>query len=107
LEVTFVLDPADQKAFDGMVSGLRAGDPTFARRLDRINAPRIRHRKATAVLLWAVAPILVVIGGWTGFFMAVAGAGYGAHVMLRARKLERHVGASRSSSSGRRPGAAL
>jgi uncharacterized membrane protein YphA (DoxX/SURF4 family) len=78
-----VLDPAEKQTFDGIVAGLRAGDSQFTRRIDRLGAPRRRLRLILAVLLWTIAPVCIVLGGWTGFFMAIAAGGYAFHLMNR------------------------
>jgi hypothetical protein len=78
-----VLDPAEKQTFDGIVAGLRAGDSQFTRRIDRLSGPRRRLRLTLAVLLWTIAPVCIVLGGWTGFFMAVAAGGYAIHLMNR------------------------
>jgi hypothetical protein len=101
-----VLDPAEKHTFDGLVTRLGAEDPKFVNRVDRLSAPRLVHRRALALALWLMAPVFVVIGGWTGFFLAVVGAGYGVHLVLRGRQLAHGTG-PRWSSRGRRPGAEL
>ena len=72
-----MLDPQEKVVFDGMVTQLRASDPRLTRRLDRLSRPRRRIRTALAVLLWTVAPLCVIFGGWTGVIFAVGAAGYG------------------------------
>ena len=101
-----MLDPAEKFEFDGMVSHLRADDPRFIRRVDRLGAPRRRLRTALAVLLWVIAPVCIAVGGWTGFFMGVVAAGYGAHLVLHRTGLAGGTGFSWWSSP-RRPGASL
>jgi Protein of unknown function (DUF3040) len=95
-----VLDPQEKAAFEGMVTQLRAGDPRLAQRLDRMCRPRRRLRRALAVLLWAMAPLCIVLGGWTGLIMAVVAVGYGCAIYYK-----RGFGADETpSSSRRRPG---
>jgi Protein of unknown function (DUF3040) len=102
-----VLDPTEKNTFEGMVTRLRADDPKFAHRVDRLSAPRLRLRKALAVALWLMAPVSVGLGGWTGFFIAVAGAAYGLRLVLRGHRLAAGAGSTWRSSPGHRPGAAL
>jgi hypothetical protein len=107
VEVVTVLDPHEKSVFDGMVSQLRSEDPKFADRLGRVDQPRRRLRKITAILLWMIAPVCVILGGWTGFFMAIGAAGYAAHLMTKKTGLAGGSGFSWWSSPGRRPGASL
>jgi hypothetical protein len=107
VEVVTVLDPHEKSVFDGMVNQLQSEDPRFAERLGRAGQPRRRLRKITAILLWMIAPICVIVGGWTGFFMAIAAAGYAAHLMTKKTGLAGGSGFSWWSSPGRRPGASL
>jgi len=101
-----MLDPTEKSVFDSMVRQLRAGDPRFTRRIDRLGAPRRRLRTTLAILLWIATPVCIVVGGWTGFFMGVVGAAYGAHLFLHKGGLAGGTGFSWWSSS-RRPGASL
>ncbi|XVU25253.1 DUF3040 domain-containing protein [Actinoplanes sp. CA-054009] len=78
-----MLDPTDKAAFDGLVTHLREDDPTFCRRVDRMGRPRRRLRTALAVLLWTIAPLCIVFGGWTGVLMAVLAVGYGTYLFTR------------------------
>jgi hypothetical protein len=80
-----VLGPNEKAAFDGMVTRLRADDPVFSRRVDRLGRPRRGLRVATAVLLWTLAPLCVVFGGWTGLIMAVVAIGYGTGLVAGRR----------------------
>jgi Protein of unknown function (DUF3040) len=106
--VVIVLDPHEEAVFDGMVTRLRAGDPTFARRVAELDHPAHGPRLALAVLLWTTAPICIVLGGWTGLFIAVAAVGYGVMLTTRQTGTPGHaVGSRWSPSSGRRPGASL
>jgi hypothetical protein len=81
VEVVNVLDPNEKHVFDEMVTHLRTADPTFVRRIDRIGYPRRRLRATVAVLLWTMAPVCIVVGGWTGLLFAVVGSGYAARLM--------------------------
>ena len=78
-----MLDPNEKLVFDGMVMNLRAEDPKFHRRTDRLIRPRYRMRMAFAILLWTLAPISIVYGGWTGALLAVVAVGYGVRLMTR------------------------
>ncbi|MEV6490320.1 hypothetical protein AB0M20_17095 [Actinoplanes sp. NPDC051633] len=77
-----MLGPQEKYAFDGMVNQLRA-DQRFARRIDRLTRPRRPWHVFVATLLLAAAPLIIVAGGWTGLLVAMAGCGYGAHLMTR------------------------
>ncbi|MEV8509260.1 DUF3040 domain-containing protein [Actinoplanes sp. NPDC051475] len=68
-------------AFDAIVSGLRAEDAGFVDRLEKLGDPRRKMRLTLAVLLWTVAPLCIVLGGWTGVLVAVIAGGYGTHLM--------------------------
>jgi hypothetical protein len=68
-------------AFDDIVSGLRADDPAFVRRLTRLGNSRPTTRLAFAVVLWALAPLCIVLGGWTGAILAVIAGAYGTHLI--------------------------
>jgi len=78
-----VLDPNEKYIFDDMVTQLRAADPKFVRRVHHIGNPRRELRIAMAALLWVMAPVCIYFGGWTGLLMAVLGAGYGTHLLLK------------------------
>ena len=78
-----MLDPQEKHAFDGLVTRLRADDPAFVRRIDELNRPPHRLRQALAIALWTLAPVFVLVGGWTGLLIAAAGAGYGAYLLSR------------------------
>ncbi|MEV4704579.1 DUF3040 domain-containing protein [Actinoplanes sp. NPDC049316] len=67
--------------FDAIVSQLRAEDPDFVRRVRKIDRPRSTARLVLAVLLWTLAPMCIVLGGWTGAILAVVGGAYGVHLM--------------------------
>lgn len=100
-----MLDPDEKSAFDGLVTQLR-GDSAFASRIDRIAHPRRRPRQAIAVVLWIIAPFCVVIGGWTGFLIAVVAAGYAGYLLSKRTSLADGVG-FRWSLPRRRPGASI
>lgn len=102
-----MLDPEEKSAFEGMVHQLRADDPKFADKFDRVARPRRRTRKVVAILLWMIAPVCIAVGGWTGFFMAIAAAAYGAHLVTKRTGLAGGSGFSWWSSPGKRPGASL
>jgi hypothetical protein len=108
VEVVIVLDPNEKYVFDGLVTQLRADDPAFDRRVDRLIHPRRRLRGTLAVLLWVLAPVCIVFGGWTGLLMAVVGAAYGAYLMTRPPVPAGHAdGFSWWSPSRRRPSTPL
>ena len=102
-----MLDPSEKSIFDDMVTHLRANDPRYVRRVNRLSAPRRRLRTACAVLLWIAVPFSIGIGGWTGFFMGVVGAAYGLRLYLRRTGLAGGSGFSWGSSPRRHPGASL
>lgn len=94
-----MLEPNEKVVFEGMVSRLRADDPRFAQKVDRMCRPRKQLYLVMAILLWTMAPISIVYGGWTGVLMAAIGGGYGAHLMAK-----RAAGSGESIwSSARRP----
>jgi hypothetical protein len=103
MEVVPVLDPNEKLVFDGLVSQLRDEDPNFSRKIDRLGRPRRRMRVALAVLLWTLAPVCIVFGGWTGLLMAVVAVSYGAYLVTRRDGTGRQP--AWWSSSNRRPGA--
>jgi hypothetical protein len=78
-----VLEPNEKAVFDGMVSQLRTDDPRFSQKVDRMCRPRRRLYLTMAILLWTMAPLCIVFGGWTGVIMAVVAIAYGGHLMLR------------------------
>ncbi|MEV6636861.1 DUF3040 domain-containing protein [Actinoplanes sp. NPDC051470] len=93
-----MLEPHEKQSFDSLVAGLRAGDPRFNRRIDKLTRPpRRRLRLALAVLLWTLAPVCIWLGGWTGFFMAVVGAAYGVHLVKKRAPLAGRTQRFRSS----------
>jgi hypothetical protein len=83
VEVVIVLEPNEKYVFDGLVTQLRAEDPAFERRVERLIHPRRRLRVTVAVLLWTLAPVCIVFGGWTGLLIAVVASGYGAYLMSK------------------------
>jgi Protein of unknown function (DUF3040) len=103
VEVVPVLDPNEKLVFDGLVSRLHDEDPNFRRKIERLGRPRRRLRVALAVLLWTMAPVCIVLGGWTGLLMAVVAVGYGA--ALVARRVGMDGQPTWWSSAKRRPGA--
>jgi Protein of unknown function (DUF3040) len=108
VEVVSVLDPNEKYVFDGIVTQLRAEDPKFERTIDRLIQPRRRLRVTMAILLWSLAPVCIVYGGWTGLIMAVVAAGYGAHLMAKRTGMADETDAfSWWSSPRKRPGASL
>jgi hypothetical protein len=108
VEVVPVLDPNEKYVFDGMVTQLRVDDPKFCRTIDDLAHPRRRLRVTMAVLLWTLAPICIVYGGWTGLIMAVVACAYGAHLMAMRTGLGESADTfSWWSSSRRQPGASL
>ncbi|MFI5893037.1 DUF3040 domain-containing protein [Actinoplanes sp. NPDC051513] len=76
-----MLEPNEKAVFDGMVTQLRADDPRFTQRVDRMCRPKQRLYTTMAILLWTMAPLCIVFGGWTGVIMAVVATAYGAHLM--------------------------
>jgi hypothetical protein len=105
VEVVIVLDPVEKRIFDGLVTQLRADDPGFLTRLDKLEHPRHRRRRVLAILLWIAAPICIIFGGWTGLLMAMVAVGYG---ILLASKRHGLAGGTRgfawwSTSPGRHP----
>ncbi|MEV4640447.1 DUF3040 domain-containing protein [Actinoplanes sp. NPDC049548] len=88
-------------AFDAIVSHLRADDPAFARRLEKVAGTRPTIR--LGVLLWAVAPLCIILGGWTGVVVAVIAGAYGTHLM----RTRTGPGAALPTTPTHRPGAPL
>jgi hypothetical protein len=107
VEVVTVLDPNEKYLFDDMVAQLRADDPAFVRAIDQLAHPRRRLRVTLAVLLWTIAPVCIVYGGWTGLLMAVVGAAYGAHLMAKRSGLGAEADGFSWWSTRRRPGASI
>ncbi|WP_199510105.1 DUF3040 domain-containing protein [Nucisporomicrobium flavum] len=90
--------------FDAIVSQLRAEDPDFIRRVRKLDSPHGTVRLVLAILLWTLAPMCIVLGGWTGAIMAVVGGAYGVHLMRHRH--QPHAGAA-DPARHRRPGASL
>jgi hypothetical protein len=67
-------------AFEAIVARLCADDPEFASRMTELGGPPSKKRVGFAVLLWTVAPMCVVLGGWTGLVIAVVAVAYGCHL---------------------------
>jgi hypothetical protein len=85
VEVVRVLDPSEKYAFDGLVAQLGQEDPQFVRRVDRLSRPRRRVQLVLALLLWAIVPACIILGGWTGMLMAVVAIAYGARLFNRSK----------------------
>ena len=101
-----MLDPREKAVFDGMVTQLRSEDPTFSRRVDRLTKPRHTLRLTAAILLWTLAPVSIVYGGWTGLILAVLAVTYGA-LLFRRRNTDTAPQPWWPATRGRRPGAAI
>jgi hypothetical protein len=86
MEVTLVIKPEEQQIFAGLVGRIEADDPGFTR------PPR--WWAVVAVLLWTIAPICIVYGGWTGLIEAFLAGGYGAHLMRKRQRWATMVSAS-------------
>ena len=91
-------------AFDAIVSRLRADDPDFVRRVRGLSDHRDTGRLVLAILLWTLAPMCIVLGGWTGAVMAMVGGAYAAHLM---RSRAEPVAGSGDPAPHHRPGASL
>jgi hypothetical protein len=100
-----VLDPNEKLVFDGLVSRLRDEDPSYLRKIERIGRPRRNRRVALAVLLWVLAPVCLVFGGWTGLLMATVAVGYGAFLVTKRDDRSGHP--AWRLPSHRHPGAPL
>ena len=72
----------EDEAFRGVVANLLVDDLQFARRIER---PPVRWA-VLAVLLWTIAPLCIVLGGWTSLIEAVLAAGYGSHLMRKRQR---------------------
>jgi hypothetical protein len=77
-----VLKPEEQQVFADLVARIEAGDPRFTHRAAR--PPQ--WWAIVAVLLWTIAPICIVYGGWTGLIEAFLAGGYGAHLMRKRQR---------------------
>jgi DUF3040 family protein len=100
VKVDAMLDPHEKIIFDEMVTFLR-GDPRFQRRIGRLSRPHRRRNTVLAILLWTLAPVCIVFGGWTGILMAAVGTAYGVYLITHR---DRRAGRGRYWSS-HRPGA--
>ncbi|GIM95115.1 DUF3040 domain-containing protein [Paractinoplanes toevensis] len=78
-----MLEPTEKAIFDTLVTRLRADDPVFTRRIDRLSRPKRRLYATLAILLWTAAPLCIVFGGWTGLLLAAIGVSYGVHLMSK------------------------
>jgi hypothetical protein len=97
-----VLDPNEKAVFERLVNGLRADDPVFTRRIDRLARPKRKLYVALAILLWTAAPLCIVFGGWTGLLLAAVGVTFGIYLMSKRGGLT--GGGSIWPSPHRRPG---
>jgi len=93
-------------AFEAIVARLCADDPEFTSRMRKLGGPPAKRRVGAAVLLWTIAPVCVILGGWTGLLMAVVAAAYGGW-LWRSRSLFAATGGHESLRKRRRPGASL
>lgn len=67
-------------AFDAIVARLCADDPEFTDRMRKLGGPPSKKRAGAAVLLWMLAPLCIVFGGWTGLLIGVIAVAYGSHL---------------------------
>lgn len=93
-----MLKPEEQQLFAGLVAGIEADDPGFTRRATRAARPP-RWWAIVAVLLWTIAPICIVYGGWTGLIEAFLAGGYGTYLMRRRQRWIMLTSARRTESS--------
>jgi uncharacterized membrane protein YphA (DoxX/SURF4 family) len=93
-------------AFEAIVARLCADDPEFTRRMKKLGGPPAKARVGAAVLLWTIAPLCVVLGGWTGLLMAVVAVTYGGWLRWSG-SLFAASGTHESLPRRRRPGASL
>ncbi len=103
VEVDAMLDPRDKVVFDEMMTFLRASDPRYRRRIDRLSRPRRRRNTTLAILLWTLAPVCIVLGGWTGVLLAAVGSGYGVYLITHRDRAA--AGRAWWSPTSHRPGA--
>ncbi|AEV89051.1 hypothetical protein ACWT_8042 [Actinoplanes sp. SE50] len=96
-----MLEPREEREFDGMVARLRDADPGFTRRVDRIHPRQRRRWLILTILLWTIAPICLLYGGWTGALEAVLAAAYGGWLLRKRRRAA--DAPSWPSSTDRRP----
>jgi hypothetical protein len=96
-----VLEPREEREFDGVVARLRDSDPGFARRVERMRVRQRRRWLTMAILLWIVTPLCLIYGGWTGALEAVLAVAYSAWLMhKRSRATDQPAW---PSSNDRRP----
>jgi len=93
-------------AFEAIVARLCADDPDFISRVDELSGPPSKKRVGLSVLLWMIAPVCVVLGGWTGLLMAVAAVAYGSYLRWSGSMFTA-AGTHSSLPRRRRPGASL
>ena len=92
--------------FETIVARLCADDPEFTGRVQKLGGPPSKRRVSLAVLLWALAPVCVVFGGWTGLLTAVIAVAYGSYLRWSGSMFAT-AGSRRSLPRRRRPGASL
>ncbi|GAA3957368.1 DUF3040 domain-containing protein [Actinoplanes auranticolor] len=93
-------------AFEAIVARLCADDPEFTSRMKKLGGPPSKKRVGLAVLLWALAPVCVVFGGWTGLLTAVIAVAYGSYLRWSGSMFAA-ADFRRSLPRRRRPGASL
>ncbi|GAA2602434.1 hypothetical protein GCM10010435_97110 [Winogradskya consettensis] len=76
-----VLSSYDRRRFNEIVSGLLAEDPSFATR--QHTERELPSRPFVALLLWMSMPLLMALGGWTGFLIAMVAGVYGVRLWFR------------------------
>jgi hypothetical protein len=75
----------DRERFEEIVAHLCAEDPFFSARVRRATPQRHRRRRRTAAwVLFVTAPIMVIIGGWTGLIVAVLAVAEGVRLLAAA-----------------------
>jgi Protein of unknown function (DUF3040) len=89
-----VLEPEEQRVFADLVARIKASDPRFTHRAAR--PPQ--WWTIVAVLLWTIAPICIVYGGWTGLIEAFLAGGYGAQLMRKRQRWATLINAHRLGS---------
>lgn len=80
-----MLDPAERRRFNGIVTHLGHQDPRFVRRIRRVPHAERRNRTLWAVLLWGVPPLLIIVGGRIGLVVAASVCAAGAYLLLWRR----------------------
>jgi hypothetical protein len=65
-----MLSQDDRHRLDEIERNLRADDPRFVARMELGRDPRRRRIAFLCLLLWAIAPIVAVLGGWTAALAA-------------------------------------